>query len=140
MQRIVPGKTPTFGDVRSSIRLDLGRERAIDDLVKVANKLEDALAGGATIEEAAKQINAATLKTPPIDAGGRPADGTPMNTLPKVEKFLRTAFEGKDGAISDLIETRSGGYLIVRVDSITPPAIRPLDSVRQKVITAWNKS
>ena len=140
VKRIIPGKTPTFGDVRSSIHLDLGRERAIDDLVKVANKLEDALAGGATIEEAAKQINAATLKTPPIDAGGRTADGKPMNKLPKVEKFLRTAFEGKDGAISDLIETRSGGYLIVRVDSITPPAIRPLDSIRQKVITAWNKS
>lgn len=140
VERIEPGRTPKFEDVRASIHLDLGRERAIEDLVKVANKLEDALAGGRTIDEAANQINAATLKTPPIDARGRTAGGKPANNLPKEEEFLRIAFEVQDGEISDLIETQTGGYLIVRVDATTPPAVRPLDSVRQKVMTAWKIS
>ena len=137
VERIVPGKTPTFENVQASIRLELGRERAIDSLVKLANKLEDALAGGATIDEAARQISAATLKTPPIDARGRSADGKPAKDLPKDDEFLRTAFEVQEGEVSDLMETRTGGYLIVRVDAVTPPAVRPLDSVRAKAVTAW---
>ncbi len=137
VERIEPGKTPTFEDVRASIRLELGRERAIDGLVKFANKLEDALAGGATIDEAARQIDTATLKTPPIDARGRTADGKPAKNLPTDDEFLRAAFEIQDGEVSDLMETRTGGYLIVRVDAITPPAVRPFDSVRVKAVTAW---
>ena len=140
VERIEPGKIPTFEDVRASIRLDLGRERAVDDLVKIANQLEDALAGGATIDEAARQINIATFKTPPIDARGRTADGKPAKTLPKEDEFLRTAFEVQDGEVSDLTETRTGGYLIVRVDGITPPAVRPLDRVRDRAIVAWKLS
>ena len=140
VERIEPGKTPAFADVRASIRLELGRERALDDLVKVANKLEDALAGGVTIDEAARQINSTPLKTPPIDAGGRTADGKPAKGLPKDDEFLRTAFEVQDGEVSELIETRTGGYLIVRVDAVTPPAVRPFDSVREKVVTAWKIS
>jgi peptidyl-prolyl cis-trans isomerase D len=137
VERIEHGKTPTLDDVRADIRLDLGRERAVDGLVTLANQLEDALAGGATIDEAARQINARTSKTPPIDARGRTANGKPAIGLPKDEEFLRTAFEVEDGQVSDLIETRTGGYLIVRVDAVTAPAVRPFDSVRQPAVTAW---
>ena len=140
VERIEPGKTPTLEDVRDSIRLDLGRERAIDSLVKVANQLEDALAGGATIEDAASEINTPTVKTPPIDARGQTVDGKPAENLPKDNEFLRTAFEVQDGEVSDLIETRSGGYLIVRIDEITPPAVRPLESVRTEAVAAWKVS
>ncbi len=137
VERIEPGKTPRFEHVRDTIRRDLGREQAIDSLVKVANQLEDALAGGATIDEAAGRINSATIKTPPIDSRGNTADGKPAKELPKDGEFLRSAFEVEEGEVSDLIETRTGGYLIVRVDAVTPPTVRPFDAVRQQAVTAW---
>ena len=63
--------------------------------------------------------------------------GKPATNLPKEELFLRAAFENEQDQVSDLLETQTGGYLIVRVDAVTPPAIRPLDSVRDQVVAAW---
>ncbi len=137
VERIEPGTTPTFADVRDRIRLDLARDQATDALVKIANRLEDALAGGATLDQAASGTGATMIRTPPIDGRGRTIDGKPAPGLPKVAEFLPTAFEVEDGEVGDLLETRTGGYLIVRVDGVTPPAPRPLESVRDRVVAAW---
>lgn len=133
---IEPGENPTFDEVRSKLRKTLAREKAVDSLFELANRLEDALGGGATLEEAARQLDLPLLKIPAIDAAGLGRDGEPVEGIPGGD-FLDVAFSTDEGADSLLTETGTDGYFVLRVDGVTPPALKPLDTVRAAVVEAW---
>ncbi len=137
VDRIEPGRTPDFAEVRAKIRGDIAREQAVDALVKLANQVEDALAGGASIEEVAGQVNAKLLKFRAVERSGRSVAGDPKDGLLVLRRFLDAAFETGDAQTSDLIETSEGGYFLARVDRVTPPALEPFDRVRGRVAAAW---
>ena len=134
---IQPGREPKLAEVRKEIVSDLSNELALDDLVTRANRVEDALAGGSTIEDASQEAGISVKKFAPIDPGRKLRSGALASGLPKDPRFMETAFSLKKGATSDLIEMAEGGYFIVRVDDVIDAAKLPLDQVRAKVETAW---
>lgn len=137
VNKVVPGKTTSFEDAKEALRTQLALRRAADALFEMANGLEDELAGGATLEEAAGRLNLSARSVAQIDAGGRRGDGEAVAEIPPFPEFLRTAFETAEGQESNLTESSDRGYFIVRVDSVTPTAVKPLDSVRDQVIADW---
>ena len=137
VEKIEAGKTPKFEEVRATISRDVARELAVDGLVKLANRLEDSLAGGGSLEEAAAEINIKLVTGRSIDRRGRSPAGVAVKRLPKDAKILPPAFETAEREMSTLIETAAGGYFIARVDSVIPPRLRPLEKVRKQAITAW---
>ncbi len=134
---IQPGRKPTFTEVEKEIAADLAKELALDDLVKRANRIEDALAGGATIEEAAADSGAQLRSIEPIDAAKKFQSGKTAKGLPDDPAFVETAFTTEKDTTSRLTETGGGGYFMVRVDDVTPPAKRSLDQIRDLVIQQW---
>lgn len=137
VEQITPGRRPSFAEIRPKVLADLAREQAVDALVKLANQLEDALAGGASLEEAAAGLNTKLLRLRAVEANGNSAAGPARDGLLRNRRFLVTAFETGETQVSDLTETPLGGYFIVRVDRIDPPALEPFDKVRKRVRTAW---
>lgn len=134
---IQPGRQPQLEEVRKEIASDLAQELALDDLVTRANRVEDALAGGASIEDAAQEAGVKIRKLPPIDAEKKLQTGGQVDGLPTDAGFIDTAFTLKAGASSDLVESSNGGYFMLRVDNIVEAARRPLDQVRSDVENAW---
>ena len=140
VEDIQAGKTPTLDEVRDQIVRDLSRDQAIEQLVEVANKVEDALAGGATMEEAAQAVAIPLRKFGPLDRQGRGDDSKAIAALPKDRKFLQAVYEIADGEVGQMEETENGGFFIARVDKITLPALRPLDKIRADVEAAWKRA
>ncbi len=135
---IEPGRTKTLDEVRDEITGELARDIAIDGMFGLANKLEDSLGGGATLEEAAASLNLPIIKIEAIDAAGRGPDGKPVENLPSGGRnFVTTAFATEEGTESILTEAGTDGYFVLRVDKITAPALRPLDEVKDDVLAAW---
>lgn len=134
---IQPGRTPKLEEVRKQISDDLAQELALDDLVTRANRVEDALAGGASIEDAAQEAGMKIRKIPPIDAAKKLQTGAVLDGLPTDTGFIETAFSLKSGGSSDLVESSNGGYFMLRVDRIVEAAKRPLSQVRADVERAW---
>ncbi|MFT5488404.1 MAG: peptidyl-prolyl cis-trans isomerase D [Paracoccaceae bacterium] len=134
---IQAGREPKLAEVRKEIVSDLSKEMALDDLVTRANRVEDALAGGSSIEDASQEAAIRVTRTEPIDVAKKLLSGTAATGLPKDTRFMETAFSLKNGATSDLIETADGGYFMVRVDEVVEAAKRPLNQVRTEVETAW---
>lgn len=126
-----------FDEVRSRLIKDLSLSRAIDLAVERANQLEDARAGGASLEEAAKEFSLPIRTLTGIDRNGNAADGKPAANLPADPQFLTDIFDTDEGSESDLRENKEGGYYVLRVDSVAPSALRPLNEVRADVIAAW---
>ena len=133
-------KEATFEGVRTVLAEDLAMRAAVDSLVSVANQLDDELAAGSSLEDAARALNLQLRRIPAIDRQGRDAAGSRIEDLPARDVVVRLAFDTEVGEESVLSETDEGDYVIVKVNSITPAATRPLAEVREKVIERWRGS
>jgi peptidyl-prolyl cis-trans isomerase D len=134
---VTPGKVRSLAEVRGQVEQDLRHEKAGDSLADLSNKVDDALGGGASLEEAARRFNLTLIKAEAIDVQGRGPDGKAVANLPKAPSFLDVAFHSDPGTESQLTDNGGDGYFMVRVDQVTPPAPRPLAEVKGQVAEAW---
>jgi peptidyl-prolyl cis-trans isomerase D len=135
VRKVEPGHEPSFEEAKEQLRRELALNQAADRIADLANQFEDALAGGATLEEAAQQTGFETRKIPAADASGKDPNGAEIQGL--APQALATAFETEAGTESSLGELENGGYFMVRVDGITPPQPRPFEQVREQVLSSW---
>ncbi len=133
---IVAGQTPSFDEARKSLNEDLAKEEGINQVLDIANRLEEALGGGSTLTDAARDLDIKLSKVDAVDSEGRGKSDTPVAGLPPAP-FLKSAFETPSGQDSLLGETANGGFFVIHVESITAPALRPLDTVRAEAIKDW---
>ena len=133
---IKPASTKTYQEVHDQLRQEIAQDRARDKIDTLANKLDDTLASGATLEEAADKLGLKTATVDAIDMQGHGPTDEPVAGLPG-GGFLQTAFSTAEGKPTALTEIQNDGYFVLRVNKVTPSALRPLDSVRDKVASAW---
>jgi peptidyl-prolyl cis-trans isomerase D len=135
---IKPGKTPTLDEVRKTLRADVAKEEAIDAVFEQANRLEEAIGGGAKLEEAARELGLSVRTVEALDAQGRDRSDKTVTKLPDAP-FLKTLFETSDGETSLLTEAASNTFFILHVDSTTPSKVRPLNAVRDQAREDWKQ-
>lgn len=133
---LAEGRTRPLAELRDQIRQDLAAEKALDLVYELGNQVQDALAGGATLEEAAQRFKVGFAKAE-IDQRGRTRQGQPADALPQSDTFLATAFATEQGRDSELTELDAGGYFLVHVDTVTPPALKPFETIKDEVAKAW---
>jgi peptidyl-prolyl cis-trans isomerase D len=132
---VEPGSVQTFAEVKDQLADELKREQAVDVLVELGEKLEDILGRGATLAEAAQELNVPVRTWETLDARGRDASGAVVEGLPP--QLVETAFRTAAQTSSDLIEADAGTYFVLHVDAVTPTLVRPLEAVRAQAADAW---
>ncbi len=137
---VTPGGETPFEQVRDQLLAEVREERAIDRLFEVSNAIDDALAGGAGVEEAAEKAGASVVKIEQVDNRGVPAAGGDAVSVPGLATILETGFALGEGETSNVTETDESGYVAVRVDKVTPAALRPLETIREQVVADWTAS
>lgn len=133
---VQPGKTPSFEEVKADLALDAAREQALDDILALTTRIEEALGTGATLADAARETGVEARKIEAIDSEGQDPDEKPVAGLPAAP-FLKVAFETQEKQDSLLTETDDNGFFVLHVDAIRPPAVRPLDTIRSDVVEDW---
>ena len=134
---IEPETVTPLAEVRDELREELQLTEARDRLPAFANQLDDELAAGIPLPEAAAALGLETETVDAVDRQGRdPADETP-GVLPAWPEFLTIAFETPAGEVSLLEETDAGTYFVVQVDEVQPPRLRPVEEVQAELIEAW---
>jgi len=134
---IVPTTVRTLDEVRDRLRDDLAQDKAVDVLHALSNRLDDELAGGATLEEAGRALDLPVLSIDSVDRSGLDPSGKAVAALPPDPSFISTAFDLPEGQDSLFEEMRQGGFYVIRVDAVRPSAVRPLDAVLPEVKMAW---
>ena len=134
---VTPGSVQAYDDVKEELRAELALEQARDALYDYATEIDDALAGGATLEEVASRFGLDLKTFAGVDGGGNDGQGQAVADLPKEREFLDEAFISEPGLESPLIETDDGGLYVLRVDRVTPSTLRPLSDVRDEVVEIW---
>jgi len=135
---IKPSVVKPLAEVHDELAKAVKMDRALTSLFDLSNKTEDLLGGGMTFEEAAQELGITATHIAAVDAQGFGVDGKPVQT-PYLTDITKEAFKLGEGQDSQMTEVADGNaFVVVRVDAITAPALRPLDSVKKQVAQAWD--
>ncbi len=132
---IEPKETKPFTVVAPFIRNDVALDRAKNKVQDIHDKIEDARAGGSTLEEAAQKLGLPVVSVY-VDRSGRDPANKLVNSLPDAGGVVSAAFASDVGVDNDPIET-GGGYVWYDVLAITPARDRTLDEVKSEVEQRW---
>jgi len=136
---IEPPKTLSYEEVRPKLTAELARDRADRQMGSLINKVDDALAGGGDLDKVAADLGLKIVKISDIDQTGHAVAGGVIVLPSPASDILASAFATDQGQIGGVTDTTDGGFYVVRVDKVTPAALRPLSSVRDAVRAAWQQ-
>lgn len=125
-----------FEDVADELKREAALLRARDALPDLANAVEELRAAGATLLEVGEK-EGATAKVVSVDRDGFDPEGARVPDLPSDPGFLERVFAAEIGEEMDLAETNDGGFYAVLVEEVTPSALRPIETVRERVEAAY---
>ncbi|MGE3770881.1 MAG: SurA N-terminal domain-containing protein [Bdellovibrionales bacterium] len=137
LTKVTPGKTADFASASKTIREKLPQAQAAERLYDESARLDDLIAGGASIDEIAQQMNLQVEKYPVVDAHGHDNTEKDIPALIKQRTLLTEAFRLNEGNTSDVIAIGNEGYAIVHVDGVTPAALPAFASIKAKALKAW---
>ena len=129
--KIEPEVEKTLAEVTPQIRGDITAERAKAEVQSLHDKIEDARAGGSTLEEAAQKAKLPVM-TYDVDRSGHDPSGNPVANFPHAAEVINAAFASDVGVENDPLSA-DGGYIWYDVTGITPPRDRTLDEVKSQV-------
>ncbi len=136
VSKIIPEEGKTFADVAPQIRNEIALARVKKVVQDIHDKIEDARAGGTSLEDAAQKLQLPVVTYDAIDRSGRGPDGKPIENLPHAAEVVNAAFASDVGVDNDPLEA-DGGYIWYDVTGITPARERNLDEVKSQVEAQW---
>ncbi len=134
---ITPQNTRSFIEVANQIRADLALAEAEAVLLDVHDAYEDARAGGATLQEAAKSQRLTPIIVEAVDRTGQTPEGEILRDLPESAQLIANAFDADINVETPPINIGTDGFLWFEVLDIVPARDRTLDEVRAQVIEDW---
>jgi peptidyl-prolyl cis-trans isomerase D len=134
--KIEPEKAQTLAEATPQLRTDIALERAKNQVRDLHDKIEDARAGGSTIEDAAAKLKL-PVTTYDLDRSGRDPDGKPTLNM-HGNDVVKAAFTSDVGVDNDPINA-DGGYIWYDVAAVTPARPRTLNEVKVEVEQRWRE-
>ena len=122
MNAILSAQETPFDEVADELREELAIERARRQIADRYDEIEDLLAGGATLEDLARD---AGMQTGRIDWQPGQSEG-----IAAYAEFRTAAAAARPGDFAQLVGLSDGGVFVLELQEVVPPTPRPLDSVR----------
>ena len=132
MNAILAAQNTTLEQARPALLADLQLEAARTSIRNRVEAIDDLLAGGATLEDLARD-EGMTLATTDYVPGA--ADNDPVAGY---RAFAAAADVVAVGDFPEAILLDDGGLVALRLDETVPPAPIPFDKLRDQVAAAWS--
>lgn len=140
LKDIIAGKQQDFATVKEDIREFILYERLGEELYELSGEMDDAFAGGETMENVAKSFELTISTAGPMRADGSTADSKDaMKDFKQndIGNILETVFDTAEGEISPVIELSEGKFIALRVDEIQPLGYKPFEEVKAELKKQW---
>ena len=129
--------TPTLEEVRPELEQFLTGDQAEADMLDALAAFEEARAGGATLEEAARAANIPAERLDFLTRNGQSLNGASANSLAGASEILEAVFSLPVGFAGDISNFGENGYFVARVDAIEEQRLPTVDEVRDQAAAFW---
>lgn len=140
---VTPATTPDYSSIEPEIRRSLGEEKAKAKIFDISKEIDTRLINGDTLEAIATELNLPMESYDYIDRLGNTQDGLVMNGSSRIpgiaqdDELLRLIFTEDIGFDSEIHPTTQEGIVAFRVTDVIDSTVRPLEDVRDQVVSAW---
>jgi peptidyl-prolyl cis-trans isomerase D len=132
MNGILEAQITTFEEAKPDLRSEVAMDRARRLIGDKSEKIQDILAGGASLADVAKETG---MKIGTLDYNSESEGG-----LSGYEAFRKAAEAATPESFPALAGLDDGGVFALQLDGIDPPTLRPLDEVREKITADWTSA
>ena len=139
---VAPGSTKEFDAVKAELKERVLAEKATDIIYPRANTLDNLLGNGTALDDLPGDLGLIAV-TGTLDAEGKTAEGeaAPLPDPPELRTaIVAAAFTLRLGDPPRLTEVKTASgpaYYALVVEEITPPSVKPFDSVKERVAADW---
>ena len=138
VENVTPKPARSLADASEEIRTELAKNKANEAIVDYYNALQDAVNGGASIQEVAADRKLTLSETPALlangQAPGQPGFALPPELAPMVAQAFQSDGEG-DGHLATLVENEK--FAVYSVKSIVAAAPPPFAQIRPNLPAEW---
>ena len=128
---VLATQVTSFDEAKAQLRETLARDRAGRVIDTMSERVDDLLAGGATLEDVVRETE---LELGEIDWHPDLAEG-----IAGYAAFRNAAEAVQEGDYPEVERTEDDGIFALRLDGIEEPRIQPLDDVREAVRQGWRE-
>ncbi len=132
MNGIIAAKNASFDDAQEDLKQGVALDRARRKILDETSNISDLLASGASLEEVAKETG---MEVGTVAYNSESEDG-----IVGYESFRKVADSVTADSFPEVADLEDGGIFALRLDGIDPPAVKPLDEVRDKAAEEWTKA
>jgi peptidyl-prolyl cis-trans isomerase D len=126
---VLAARSTSFEEAEPQLRATLAADRARRVIDTLAEEADDLLAGGATLEDVARETEMELGEIAWHEGVSEGIAGYPA--------FRDAAAGVQEGDYPQIAPLGDGGAFALRLDGIIEPRIRPLDEVREAVTQGW---
>ena len=130
MNAVLAAQETTFDEAREALVAEFAQDGARRLIADRVEEIDDLLAGGATLEDLAKDAGM-VLGTVDLVAGA--ADG-----IAAYPEFRDRANKATDGDFPEAFLLADGGVVALRLDAVLPPEVQAFDLVAEQVEAHWH--
>ena len=132
MNAILPAQDTKLADVHDTLKTELQTKAAVASIGEQTSAIQDALAGGATLEDLVKD-NGMVLATTDYVAGAADNDAVAADRA-----FAAAADKLASGDYPEALPLSDGALVALRLDATLPPTPVALDKIKDKVTAAYH--
>jgi peptidyl-prolyl cis-trans isomerase D len=126
---ILNAESVPFEEARDALSDERREAAAQGMLADELSVIEDLIAGGARLEEIASETV--------MELGEMAFNEESSGELASDPAFREAVAAAREGEETDLVELEDGGLVTLRVEAVEPPALIPLEQVREAVAEDW---
>ena len=131
MNAVLQAQETTFEEAAPELRDELASDAARNFINANADSIVDLMAGGAAMEDLAERTE--------MELGTISWTTDSFDDIAAYDEFREAAATVSEGEFPELRDLSDGGVFALRLDGITPPALRPFEEVQDEVIAAWSE-
>jgi peptidyl-prolyl cis-trans isomerase D len=135
---IEPSTTPALEALADRIRMDVATRAARDRVQELYDEVEDARAGGDTLQEAATKLSLPYRTVDAVSVDLQAPDGSAVD-IPGGSALVKEAFDSDVGVENSPLRAGAETWVFYEVLDTTPDRDRDLDEVRADVTKAWTE-
>jgi len=137
VRKIAPGQfTKTYEQAAAELRAEIAAQRAVPEVRRLRDAIEDQRASGKPLAEAAKGAGLETRTIEAVDDAGRDKSGKEIADLPGSLDLLKAAFASDVGVDNDIVATRDGGHVWFEVNAVEQARQKTFEEVKDAVEAA----